>query len=662
MNKVPGSGQAGPPAGKDVSQLSSAGSGPRSLADDLESGLTSRRDLKGVWRYLVIACAAAYALFYLYTAQFGLISVETHRGVYIGVAAFLIALVYPLRRGKYEQKVPIYDIAFALICAVSFGYFVVNFAEMQSRVGTPSPTDLVMGTLAVLCCLEITRRTTGWALPVVGIVVIAYSYFGPSMPGLLQHGGYSFERFINTQYMSLDGVFGDIVAVFANYVLLFIVFGTFLEKSGAAKFFVDLPYALASRLRGGPAKVAIMVSALMGSVNGSPVANVMTTGNFTIPLMKRSGFTSKFSGGVEAAASTGGQILPPVMGAGAFLIAEFTATPFSTIVLVSIIPALLYFVAVYFFIDFESLKEDIKGLRSDEDAGKLFLQGWFYLVPIVTVFWLVIDGRSPAFAAVWGCVLSVVVGFIPYKGKRGAGLRNVFDALWQSAVRSLDVAAIVGTIGIVVGVVGLTGLGLRMSQIVVDFSMGSLLLALILVAVASWIVGLGLTATSSYIMIAILVAPALTELGVSVLVAHLIIFWVSQDANLTPPICITAFAAAGLARAKPYATAWEAWKIGRGLYIVPLLMAYTPLVDGTWFERITVGVLGVLLVYLAAAGLSGYMRGPTNPVQRVLLIGSAIVMVNMSWVTVLIGIGIGGLVWVWQTVSLRRGSTMAETG
>lgn len=627
---------------------------PAAQAAEVVPGLTSRRTLHGFWRYVVMACGAAYTLFYLYTAQFGLISVETHRGLYIGAAAFLIALLYPVRRGAHQKTVPIYDVLFALTCASSFGYFVVNYGEMQGRVGAPSTLDLVMGTLAVLCSLEITRRTTGWTLMIVGAVVMAYAYFGASMPGLFQHAGYSFERFINTQYMSLNGIFGTIVAVFANYVLLFIVFGTFLEKSGAAKFYVDLPYALAARLRGGPAKVAILVSAMLGSVSGSPVANVMTTGNFTIPLMKRTGYTSKFSGGVEAAASTGGQILPPVMGAGAFLIAEFTATPYSTVVLVSIIPAVLYFAAVYFFVDFEALKKNLKGRNDAEPAGKVFRQGWFYLIPLVAVFWMVLDGRSPANAAFWGCVLSVVVGLIPYGGKRGASLRDFFDALWQSAVRSLDVAGIVGTIGIVVGVVGLTGLGLRMSTIVIDFSMGSLLLALILVAVASWVLGMGLTSTSSYIMIAILVAPALQELGLSLLVAHLIIFWVSQDANLTPPICLTAFAAAGIAQARPYATAWQAWKLGRGLYLVPLLMAYTPLIDGSWLERFMVGVGGLLVMYLAAAGLSGYLRRRSNLVQTALLLAGACAMINLSWITAGIGVLCWALVWSWQFLSTRR--------
>jgi TRAP transporter 4TM/12TM fusion protein len=622
-----------------------------------------QRELGGIIGKVTTAIAVSYSTYYLFTAQFGITSPQAHRGFYWGFAGVLIFLLYPWRtrsRQEGDQRVPVWDIALSALVAVLACYFVFRYPAIVSRGGVLTQAEVVMGALAVLLSLEMTRRVVGWMLTGIGVVVIVYSYYGPQMPGIFAHGGYEIDRFLSTAYGSFNGIFGSVADIFATYVFIFIVFGAFMQKSGAGQFFVDLPFAIAGKTRGGPAKVAVMVSAIMGSVNGSPVANVMTTGTFTIPLMRRVGYSKEFSGGVEAAASVGGQMLPPVMGAGAFLIAEFTQTSYTTIVLVSIVPALLYFLSVYLLVDFQALRRNLQGLPASElpDWKKVLKQGWYFLIPLALLFTLVVMRFSPAFAGFWAVMAVIVIGvLVPYRGHR-MGVRDIVAALRSGAVASLTVGAVVGTIGIVIGVVDLTGLGLRFSDLIVDISGGNLLAALVLVTLVSWILGAGLTVTSSYIMVAILAAPALTEMGVSLLVAHLIVFWVSQDANVTPPIALASFAASGISGGKPMRTAWESWLLARGLYIVPFLMAFTPLIDGPVADAVPVVISAVLGIYALSAGMSGYLRRRATWYEQVLLLAGGVLLIAPGIITNVIGAALAVAAYVIQR--LRPGRPSGE--
>jgi TRAP transporter 4TM/12TM fusion protein len=627
---------------------------------EAEEDISRTRHLTGVAAKVVTVIAVAYSAYYLYTAQFGIVSPQAHRGWYWGFAGLLVFLLYPMRarkRAKNGESIPVWDIALG---AATFGiaaYFVLRYPEIVSRGGRLTDLELMLGAIAVVLSLEMTRRVVGLVLTLLGALAIVYAFFGRSMPGFFAHAGYDLDRFLATMYGSYNGIFGPVADIFATYVFIFIIFGAFLQKSGAGQFFVDLPLAVAGTVRGGPAKVAIAVSALMGSVNGSVVANVMTTGSVTIPLMKRVGYRREFAGGVEAAASVGGQVLPPVMGAGAFLIAEFTQTPYSTIMLVSIVPALMYFFAVYVAVDFESVKRELRGVPASElpDWRKVLKEGWYFVLPLVILMVLVIMRFSPAFAGFWATVSVVVLGAVlPYRGER-MGPRRIVDAMRTGAVASLTVGAIVGTIGMVIGVVNLTGLGLRFSDLVVQASGGSLLIALILTTLASWVLGAGLTVTSSYIMVAVLVAPALTELGLSLLVAHLVIFWVSQDANVTPPIALGAFAGASIAGGSPMRTAVEAWLLARGLYIVPFLMAYSPLIDGPWQDAIPVVFTAFVGIYVLMAGFAGYLRSRTNAIERTLLIVGGCLLIAPGWVSNGIGLALSVGVYLWQRRKPRSG-------
>lgn len=607
-------------------------------ASEVYEALRLPRRLQGAWRWIISGIAAVYSLYYLYTAQFGLQSPQAHRGFYWGGAGILIILLYPLRKNAASDRVPISDILLALITAGITAYYVFGYPGLVQRAARLNDVDIALGIVAVILSLEVTRRTAGWWLTTLGLVAIAYSFFGPYMPGIIAHRGYDLDRFIATSYASFNGIFGVVADIFATFVFMFIIFGAFLQKSGAAQFLVDLPFSIAGKARGGPAKVAVAVSALMGSISGSPVANVMTTGTFTIPLMKRVGYPREFAGGVEAAASTGGQMLPPVMGAGAFIIAEFTRTSYLHIVLISIVPALLYFLSVYLLVDFQALKRGLQGLPASElpNPWKTLKSGWFFLLPLVVIFALILLRYSPAFAGFWAIITAIVVGMIPYRGQRMRP-RDLLGALSEGAVKSLSIAGIVGTIGIVVGIVNLTGLGLRFSDLVVSLSGGSLLIAIIFVTIASWLLGMGLTVTSSYIVVAILAAPALESLGTSLIAAHLIIFWVSQDANLTPPVCLAAFAGASIAGGKPMATGWESWKLGRGLYIVPFLMAFSPLVDGPWVAAIPVVLTASLGIYALTAGMSGYLLRATRRWEQVLLMVAGVLLIYPGLVPEAVG-------------------------
>lgn len=629
------------------------------VTGDDEDVARSTRELTGAWEFLFLAACGLYTAFFIWTAQRGIISAESHRGIFVGGAATLIFLKYPAtRRGSGKRRPSYVDMALAALAVAAFGYFVTDFQSMVMRAGIPTSWDVYFGVAAILISLEVTRRTVGWSLTGLGLIAIAYVFTGRSMPGLFQHGGYSFNRLLANQFMAFEGLFGVIADVFATFVLLFIVFGTMMRVSGAAQFFVDLPYAIAGRVRGGPAKAAILVSALMGSISGSAVANVMTTGVFTIPVMRRTGYSREFAGGVETAASTGGQMLPPIMGAGIFIMAELTSTSYATIVRVSIIPAILYFLAVYFFVDFEALKQGLKGLdkRDLDDPWQVFKDGWFSFVPIGVVFTLIILNYSAAFAAFYGILSSVIAGFIPYRGKR-ARLRDYVEGIARAGETSLAIGGVAGTIGIVIGVLNLTGLGLKFTDIIINASGGNLLFALVLVTFASWVLGAGLTATSSYVIVAILAGPALQELGLTILVAHLIIFWVSQDANVTPPIAVAAFAAASIAKGRPIRTAVEAWKMARGLYIVPLLMAYSPLITGTLGEKLIVACTGAVGIYALSAGMSGYLRRRVNLLERTFLLAAGILMI---WPDVLaFPFGLVMLVALWSLQ--RRGEQRGES-
>ncbi len=476
---------------------------------------------------------------------------------------------------RWKQTPSLSDGLFALVSAGAIYYWISQFEALNYRAGAENEVDGLLSIVGVLLSLEVCRRVLGWSMTLIGVGMLAFAYFGPHLPEILAHRGFGFERLATALFLTTNGVFGIMANVLATYVILFIFFGAFLQKSGASRFFIDLPLALAGGTTGGPAKVAVIASALFGSVSGSAIANTVSTGAFTIPLMKKAGFKPHVAGAIEPAASIGGMFLPPIMGAGGFLMAELTGLPYSYIMMISVGPALLYFFSVFCMIHFEASKLGLKGLQSDLPPWRTVLKNdWYFAIPLVLMTILMIMGRSPGFAAFWSTLSCIAISWV--KKETRMGFREIWDAILIGARNTLIIGATVGVIGIIVGVISLTGMGLKFSDIIITMAGDSLILALLLITLASLVLGMGVPVTAAYLIVAVLAVPALGALGVPLICAHMIVYWLSQDSNITPPVCVAAYAGAAIAGADPWKTGWTSFKYAKLLYVMPVLFAFTP--------------------------------------------------------------------------------------
>ncbi|MEA1940037.1 MAG: TRAP transporter permease, partial [Candidatus Caldatribacteriota bacterium] len=493
------------------------------LMEQYDSESRIRRPL-GIMAIIISIVAISFSAFQFYTGGFGLLLALKQRAVHLAFTISLIFLIYPRSAKVFEEdktKIPFYDIILALMGAGVCLYLVVFYNEMVIRSGLPTRLDLIVGGLAILLVLEGTRRAIGSALPIVVSCFILYSYFGQIMPGFFAHRGYTIERIIDHLYSGTEGIFGIPLGVSASFVFLFILFGAVLNKTGMGKFFIDVAMALAGHTTGGPAKVAVIASGFMGSINGSSVANTVTTGSFTIPLMKSIGYRKDFAGAVEAAASTGGQILPPVMGAAAFVMAEFLGIPYIKIAIAAAIPAVIYFVAVGTMVHLEACRYGLKGLPKERlpKIGRVLRERGHLIVPILGLVYLLVRGYTPLFSAFWAIVMSMAISMI--KSETRLDLKKLGEAFEDGAKSALGVAAACACAGMVVGCVTLTGLGLKIANGLVMLGHGNLMLTLFFTMIASILLGMGLPTTAKYIILSIMAAPALVELGVEPLAAHL---------------------------------------------------------------------------------------------------------------------------------------------
>ena len=602
-----------------------------------------------------VVLAIALSLFQLYISGIRPIGLFYERAFHLAVIQVLAFLLFPTRvggrlrlRAGLAWTVDAMLIAGAIFAAL---YLTINLDAIVGRAGAWSGTDVLAGGVAVVTLLEASRRALGWPISLIAVCFIGYGYAGPALPGVLRHGGYSTGRLVGQLYLGQEGIYGIPLGVAASFVFIFILFGALLEVTGAGKFFMDLAYALTGRQRGGPAKAAVLASAAMGSVSGSAIANVVTSGAFTIPLMKKVGYTPEEAGGIEAAASTGGQILPPIMGAGAFLIAEYTGLPYLDVVKAGLIPAILYMGTVFVFVHLVAVKKGLKGLPASElpRFGITLAKGWHFLVALVVLMAALLMDFSvarvgflsclavaalAALRAVWDRVLPRKrVGSKPEKavqrplvGWVGGGVVRVVDGFVIAGRNALPVSLACAVAGIIVGIVGLTGLGLKFSSLMLSLSHGNLFLALMLLLLASLVLGMGLPVTASYVVLIVLAGPVLiNDFGLPVLIAHLLVFWYSQDSNVTPPVCLAAYAAAGIAESDPMRTGLQAWKYAKGLYLIPLLMVVHPelALGGPW--PVVVGKATMAMVALAAfaAALEGQSLRRLTTGGRILLLAGA---------------------------------------
>jgi len=593
----------------------------------------------------------SWAVYHFYAAGFGLIRELLHRGIYLSFVLGLVFLLFPYKKSLHNVMAPkkwyrfsgvsYPDIILAILAIGAAMYLPLLPPEIVAeRVGNPSQFDIFMGTSLLLLTLEATRRSVGPTLPLIAIIFILFAIFGPYAPGALKHGGSSWLGLINHLYMTNQGIYGIAIGVMAKYVFLFIVFGVLATRIGLGQLFIDLAMLIAGRFSGGPAKVAIFSSAFMGTISGSSIANTVTTGALTIPAMKRTGYPAHFAGAVEATASTGGQITPPIMGAAAFIMVEYLEIPLRDILAAALFPALLHYFGIFIMVHLEAKKLGLRGLNADEmpKALQVFRDNWISITPLIILVYFILSGRTPDFAAVYGIIACVVVGFLNPKN------RLTFVDLWKAlslgAKNTLAVGAAAAAVGIVVGVVTLTGVGFRLGYVVVQtatdlgtivsniwplsyfaIEQWTLFFSLVLIAIACIFMGAGIPTTATYIILVAVAAPALAQLNVEPIVAHFFVFYYGVLADITPPVALAAYAAAGIAGSNPFKTGNTAFRLGIAKALVPFVFIYSPalllVTNGFTWAAFSITLLGAMLG-IAAIGtaFSGYLIAPMKGWQR----------------------------------------------
>jgi TRAP transporter 4TM/12TM fusion protein len=618
-------------------------------------GLSRKRTLQGPSAILFKLLAAAFSLFFLYTTFFGLISQETHVGFYFLGTFILSCMLYGARSRSPQTRLSVVDALVILGMAVVIGYYIIAYPTLADRMGgTIRIIDAVFGWFIILLSLEMARRTVGNVIPCIGVVLLVYAYFGPYFPLGLGHSGFSLARIAESLFLSGDGILGSLTNIFASYILIFVILGSFMEVSGCGKLFVDLAYAITGRRTGGPGLASVFTSALFGTVSGSAVANVVVDGVYTIPLMKRMGYPAHFAAAVEAATSTGGQFMPPVMGAAAFLLAEISGTPYVQVIKIAAIPACLYFASVGIIIYLEAVKRGLKGMPASElPQVREIMKEIHLLLPIPILIALLALDLTPFVAAFYTICATIVVSWLRKESRMGPS--KIATALVEGARSSLTVGSIVGVLGIVMGACSLTGLPNYFNQFVVFLSGGHLFLLICLVIIAGLFIGMGLPTTPSYVILVILAVPAMIKVGVVPLTAHLVAFWVAVQSNVTPPVALAAIAAAAIARSDPWRTGWTAAKLASWVYLMPFLFIYTSILDVGWNFNFILTVIDACIALVAwGAAFEGYLFKETAWYERIALLAAALGLLHEGIATDLVGAALFAGVILMQKLAIAR--------
>ena len=591
------------------------------------------RDLKGVSAKIVSAILICFTLFQLYTGIFGVLDAMLQRAVHLAFGLGLVFLLYPSRQNWSRKKMHPVDIGLAIAAATVSMYVVVFYKDLVFRAGRVTTLDMIVGLIAVILVLEAARRVIGWPMVIIAVLFMGYALLGPYIPGRLAHRGVALDDLIQQLFFTTEGIFGIPIGVSSTFIFMFLLFGAYLEKTGMGEFFIDAANSIAGFAAGGPAKVAVISSALMGTLTGSSVANVVGTGSFTIPMMKKLGYKSEFAGAVEATASTGGQLMPPIMGAAAFLMAEFTNTPYVRVISAAAIPALLYYFGVWAGVHFEAKKLGLKGLSKEElpKLGNIMKTRGHLLVPIIIVIYLLIAGYTPVRAALGAIVTSILCAAI--KKETRLSFKDVVNGLEKGARSALTVIAACACAGIIIGVVTQTGLGLKMGSILVSIANGNLLLTLFFTMVTSLILGIGVPTTANYVITATIAAPALMMLNVPVLAAHMFAFYFGIVADVTPPVCLAAVAAAGVAKSEPMRTGMQAARLAIAAFIIPFIFVYSPemlLIDVTFINMVVMIVTALIGIVCVASALTGYFMSNMSIIERAIFLVGGILLVTTA--------------------------------
>lgn len=570
------------------------------------------------WRqYITVFISVIFVLFQLYATLSGAITAQVLRATHLAFVQLLAFLLFPPTKNSPRNTLPWYDIVLGLIGVACWLYIVVNFDSLVRRSGNNTPLDVAVGIVGILVLFESCRRIVGLPIMIIAGSFIVFAFAGKYLPGFLHHRGYSLQRVVCHLFYNTEGIMGTPIGACSTFIFLFILFGALLEKTGIGHFFIDVCNALAGGASGGPAKVAVLSSALLGTVSGSSVSNTVGSGSFTIPMMKRLGYKGEFAGAVEAAASTGGQIMPPIMGAAAFLMAESLGLPYITIVKAAIVPAILYFTGIFITVHLEAKKLGLKGLPKDQLPRfmPLLLRKGYMILPLVVIIYFLCAGKTAVFAALMGIIACVLVGFgvsvsdLAHGRKPSFGGKDIVEIMCTAARNIISVAIACGMAGIIIGIVTLTGLGLRLGNGLVMLAHGKLLLTLVFTMVASIILGMGAPTTANYLITSTITAGAIISLGIEPLAAHMFAFYFGIIADVTPPVALAAIAGAAIAKAKPMKTALNATKLAIGAFIIPYMFVYNSkmlMINASALSVVMIIITAILGMFGISVALEGY--------------------------------------------------------
>ena len=620
---------------------------------------SNKREMSGLWGYIINGICVLFAAFQLYTATFGILDAHLQRAIHLAFGFLLIFLLYPTRKSWSKTKMHPLDVLFAIVGACSAMYIVVNYNELVLRAGMNTETDFIVGLIGTVLVFEAARRVVGWPMIIVALVFLLYAFFGPYVPGIMAHRGVGLEEMFDHLFFTTEGIFGTPMGVSSTFIYLFILFGAYLEATGLGKFFIDLANAIAGWAAGGPAKVAVLSSGLMGTVSGSSVGNVAGTGSFTIPMMKKLGYRPAFAGAVEAAASTGGQLMPPVMGAAAFLMAEFVGVPYFDVVKAAVIPAMLYYIGVWLGVHYEAKKFGLKGTPRDQlpKFKDLFLEKGHLAIPLIVIIYLLVSGYTPMRAALAAIALSIVCACL--RKSTRISFKQVIQGLIDGSKGVLGVLIACATAGIIIGVVTKTGVGLKVATALLDLAGGKLLPAMFFTMITSLILGMGVPTTANYVITSTIAAPALIQMQVPVLAAHMFAFYFGIVADVTPPVALAAYAGAGIAGANPMRCGVIAAKLAIAAFIVPYIFVLAPellMINATAFTITYSALTAIIGMWGVSMSMIGFCQNLLNLPQRLAFLVGGICMIIPGTLTDGIGIALIIATFFWQKTNKIKGS------
>jgi len=629
------------------------------------------RIYSGFFAKFISALAITFSVFQLYTAVFGVLDAMIQRSIHLSFGLCLIFLLYPTSKKWSRTKLHPLDAVLSILGVLAPMYIVIAYQSLVTRAGQTTPFDLVAGFIGILLVLEAARRVVGIPMVIVALVFIVYAFIGPYIPGKLAHRGARVDTLIQHLYFTTEGIFGIPLGVSSTFIFLFILFGAYLERTGLGQLFIDLANSVAGWAAGGPAKVAVLSSALMGTVSGSSVANVVGTGSFTIPMMKKLGYKPEFAGAVEATASTGGQLMPPIMGAAAFLMAEFTGVPYGRVIGAAALPALLYYFGVWSGVHYEAKRLGLKGLNR-EDLPKLkriIVERGHLIIPLVAIVYLLVTGFTPMKAALWAIILSILSSMMR-KSTRIKPI-EIIKGLEAGARGALGVIAATACAGIIIGVVTLTGLGLKLGSVLVDIANGNLVITLFFTMITSILLGMGVPTTANYVITSTIAAPAIVMIlaqkaGLDpnavapahiVLPAHMFAFYFGIIADVTPPVALAAFAGAGIAKANPMKTGVNATKLAIAAFLVPYIFVMNPqmlLFNVTPLGLVWMMATSLIGITAVSGGISAWFRTNMNWAERIAAVAGGVMMIYPGLVTDIVGIGLCVAVFISQQIKYKR--------